>query len=156
MAYKTKFISLVIPDYARMSWIVRAPTWKETEALYERVNKCFQWVQGPYLLLKNDLTYVSYFRGAALATDTRLTVKPGIGQYDLAQNEALGRHENQQNLWLVLIHLYNYSTRILRHCFEAIRYNRWSHRWRGNWRQYWLCMSHLYHLVPAIHWQNIS
>jgi len=52
-----------------MNWIVRAPTAKETQVLYERVNKCFQ--------------------AAALATDTQFKVTPGIFQYDLAQNEAL-------------------------------------------------------------------
>ncbi|KIJ55799.1 hypothetical protein M422DRAFT_24314 [Sphaerobolus stellatus SS14] len=61
----------IIPDYAKMSWIVRAPTWKETEALYKRVNNCFE--------------------AAALATDTKHTVTPGIGQYDLAQNETLAQ-----------------------------------------------------------------
>ena len=33
----------VIPDYAKMTYIVRAPTWEETEVLRVRVTKCFEY-----------------------------------------------------------------------------------------------------------------
>ena len=36
------FFLLVIPDYAKMHWIVRAPTWKEVEELRDRVINCFK------------------------------------------------------------------------------------------------------------------
>ncbi|KAF8481373.1 hypothetical protein JB92DRAFT_3149256 [Gautieria morchelliformis] len=59
----------IIPDYAKMTWIVRAPSWKETCLLQARVNKCFE--------------------AAALATDTRVTITPKNSQYDLSQNDVL-------------------------------------------------------------------
>ena len=35
---------VVIPDYAKMRWLVRAPTAKEAEVFTERVKKCFECV----------------------------------------------------------------------------------------------------------------
>ncbi|OSX64497.1 hypothetical protein POSPLADRAFT_1180127 [Postia placenta MAD-698-R-SB12] len=60
----------VIPDYAKMHWIVRAPTWAELVALRERVKACFE--------------------AAAHATGCKLTLKAGPGYYDLRQNTPLG------------------------------------------------------------------
>jgi len=60
----------VIPDYAKMHWIVRAPTWDELVALRERIKACFE--------------------AAAHATSCKLTLKAGPGYYDLRQNQALG------------------------------------------------------------------
>ncbi|KAI0701507.1 hypothetical protein BC835DRAFT_1264836 [Cytidiella melzeri] len=60
----------VIPDYAKMRWAVRAPTWAELETLRERVVACF--------------------RGAALSTSCRVEITPGIGYKDCKQNEVLG------------------------------------------------------------------
>jgi hypothetical protein len=34
----------VIPDYAKMTYFVRAPSWAQTVALRARVNKCFECV----------------------------------------------------------------------------------------------------------------
>ena len=39
-----KTCPLVVPDYAKMRYIVRAPTWAELEALRERVKACFEYV----------------------------------------------------------------------------------------------------------------
>lgn len=61
----------IIPDYAKMTWIVRAPTVKEFKILRERVVKCLE--------------------AAALATDTKAKVEYTELQYDLAQNEVLAR-----------------------------------------------------------------
>ena len=33
----------VIPDYAKLRYIVRAPTWPELEVLRERVMACFKY-----------------------------------------------------------------------------------------------------------------
>ncbi|KAI0923499.1 hypothetical protein AcV5_009025 [Taiwanofungus camphoratus] len=60
----------VIPDYAKMRWIVRAPTWGELEILRERVKACFE--------------------AAAHATACKLTMSAGPGYYDLRQNTVLG------------------------------------------------------------------
>lgn len=43
---------IVIPDYARMHWLTRAPTAAETAALTERVKKCFEYV----VISSNELT----------------------------------------------------------------------------------------------------
>jgi len=61
----------IIPDYAKMRWMVRAPTFKETEVFREKVLKCL--------------------KAAALATDTKMTLSLGNLHYDLAQNEILAR-----------------------------------------------------------------
>ena len=34
----------VIPDYAKLRYIVRAPTWAELEVLRGRVRACFEYV----------------------------------------------------------------------------------------------------------------
>ncbi|GJJ13635.1 hypothetical protein Clacol_007891 [Clathrus columnatus] len=61
----------VIPDYAKMTWVTRAPTAKETEALTKRVVKCLE--------------------AAALATETKATIKHSIFYYNLTQNTVLVR-----------------------------------------------------------------
>ncbi|KAF8523619.1 hypothetical protein JB92DRAFT_3259752 [Gautieria morchelliformis] len=61
----------IIPDYAKMTYIVRAPTWEETEVLLARVTKCFE--------------------AAALATATQVKMTHGIPLYDLNQNDALAQ-----------------------------------------------------------------
>lgn len=61
----------VIPDYAKMRWIVRAPTWGELEVLRERVQKCFE--------------------AAAHATACKLKMQTGVGYYDLRENDVLAR-----------------------------------------------------------------
>ncbi|KAJ7043655.1 hypothetical protein C8F04DRAFT_726035 [Mycena alexandri] len=61
----------VIPDYARMSWLVRAPTSSDLMTFVERVKNCFQ--------------------AAALATscEIKLTLEPPY--LDLNQNQVLGQ-----------------------------------------------------------------
>ncbi|KAH9832533.1 amidohydrolase [Rhodofomes roseus] len=60
----------IVPDYAKMRWIVRAPTWGEVEVLRERVKACFE--------------------GAAHATGCKLSMSIGVGYYELRQNQVLG------------------------------------------------------------------
>lgn len=60
----------VIPDYAKLRWYVRAPTWPEVEALRERVKACFE--------------------AAAMATSCRYEIHEGLAHYDLKQNSILG------------------------------------------------------------------
>ncbi|KAF8306775.1 hypothetical protein DL93DRAFT_2172001 [Clavulina sp. PMI_390] len=60
----------VIPDYARLWWIVRAPTAAEVVILGERVTKCFE--------------------AAAVATGTEIKItSPKVFGFDLRQNRAL-------------------------------------------------------------------
>lgn len=59
----------VIPDYAGMRWLVRAPTKDQLSTLIARVKACFE--------------------GAALATSCRLKLTEGIPYYDLRQNNVL-------------------------------------------------------------------
>lgn len=59
----------VIPDYAGMRWLVRAPTKDQLSVLVERVKACFE--------------------GAALATSCRLKLTEGIPYHDLRQNSVL-------------------------------------------------------------------
>ncbi|EMD39321.1 hypothetical protein CERSUDRAFT_112965 [Gelatoporia subvermispora B] len=61
----------VIPDYAKMRWIVRAPSWSELNVLRGRVMKCFE--------------------AAAHATACELKVRTGIGYYDVRENDVLGQ-----------------------------------------------------------------
>ncbi|KAL6305230.1 hypothetical protein BKA93DRAFT_731758 [Sparassis latifolia] len=60
----------IIPDYSKMVWIVRAPTWPEVEVLRERVLKCFE--------------------AAATATGCKAEINQEVGYYDLRQNSVLG------------------------------------------------------------------
>lgn len=60
----------VIPDYAKLRWYVRAPTWPEVEVLRERVKACFV--------------------AAAMATSCRYEIHEGLVHYDLKQNSVLG------------------------------------------------------------------
>ncbi|KAI0091480.1 hypothetical protein BDY19DRAFT_930672 [Irpex rosettiformis] len=60
----------VIPDYAKMRWAVRAPSWTELEVLRERVIACFE--------------------GAAKATSCKVKMTPGVGYKDCKQNDVLG------------------------------------------------------------------
>ncbi|PIL34625.1 hypothetical protein GSI_03404 [Ganoderma sinense ZZ0214-1] len=61
----------VIPDYAKMRYYVRAPTWKELESLRERVVACF--------------------KAAALATACKVEIKLGAGYFEVRNNGALGQ-----------------------------------------------------------------
>ncbi|KLO18526.1 amidohydrolase [Schizopora paradoxa] len=60
----------VIPDYAKLRYYVRAPSWQEVEALRERVKNCFV--------------------AAATATSCRYEIHEGLPHYDLKQNTGLG------------------------------------------------------------------
>jgi len=59
----------IIPDYAKMTWYVRAPTWAEVEVLRDRVQACFE--------------------AAALASGCKVEVKGDIPCYDIRQNSGL-------------------------------------------------------------------
>ncbi|KAI9060786.1 amidohydrolase [Trametes sanguinea] len=61
----------VIPDYAKLRYIVRAANWVELEALRDRVRACFD--------------------AAALATACKIEVKLGAGYFELRNNDVLGR-----------------------------------------------------------------
>ncbi|KAI9464250.1 amidohydrolase [Boletus coccyginus] len=62
----------VIPDYAQMHWLLRAPDRDQLQHLRERVELCF--------------------RGAVIATGCRLKITEDKPYYDLRQNEVLGRN----------------------------------------------------------------
>ncbi|KAI0315031.1 hypothetical protein OF83DRAFT_389613 [Amylostereum chailletii] len=59
----------VIPDYARMKWITRAPTWAEVDVLRERVVNCL--------------------KAAALATGCEYKLVQTSAYYDVRQNRPL-------------------------------------------------------------------
>ncbi|KAI0656046.1 amidohydrolase [Cubamyces menziesii] len=61
----------VIPDYAKLRYIVRASNWAELEALRKRVRACFD--------------------AAALATACKIQVTLGAGYFELRNNDVLGR-----------------------------------------------------------------
>ncbi|KAF8141560.1 hypothetical protein EV363DRAFT_1308441 [Boletus edulis] len=65
----------VIPDYAQMHWLLRAPDRDQLQRLSERVEACF--------------------RGAVIATGCRLKITQGKPYHDLRQNTALGRYFSQ-------------------------------------------------------------
>ncbi|KZP01872.1 amidohydrolase [Calocera viscosa TUFC12733] len=60
----------IIPDYAKMSYFIRAPSYKEVMDLEPRMRACFE--------------------AAAHATNTKLTFGTSTFMYDLFQNSALG------------------------------------------------------------------
>jgi amidohydrolase len=60
----------VIPDYAQMHWLLRAPDRDQLQLLRERVEACF--------------------RGAVIATGCRLKITQGRPYHDLRQNAVLG------------------------------------------------------------------
>ncbi|KAI0029188.1 hypothetical protein K488DRAFT_56990, partial [Vararia minispora EC-137] len=60
----------VIPDYAKMIWICRAPTWAEVEALRDRVISCL--------------------KAAAMATGCEYNLEFKRPYYDLRMNKVLG------------------------------------------------------------------
>ncbi|CDO72031.1 hypothetical protein BN946_scf184943.g66 [Trametes cinnabarina] len=64
-------IGTVIPDYAKLRYIVRAANWVELEALRDRVIACFD--------------------AAALATSCKIEVKLSAGYFELRNNDVLGR-----------------------------------------------------------------
>ncbi|KIJ20921.1 hypothetical protein PAXINDRAFT_66801, partial [Paxillus involutus ATCC 200175] len=66
----------VIPDYAKMRWLVRAPDWDQLQTLRDRVKACFE--------------------GAATATGCRLKITIGKPYYDLRQNSVLAEYFSQQ------------------------------------------------------------
>ncbi|KAI0757194.1 amidohydrolase [Daedaleopsis nitida] len=61
----------IVPDYAKMHYIVRAPTWAELEALRDRVKACFE--------------------AAALATACKIEVALHTGYYNVRQNSVLAQ-----------------------------------------------------------------
>ncbi|KAK7056416.1 hypothetical protein VNI00_002971 [Paramarasmius palmivorus] len=61
----------VIPDYAKMRWIVRAPSHLELEAFADRVVNCF--------------------KAASMATGCKVNIKADASYYDLNQNEVLAK-----------------------------------------------------------------
>ncbi|KAL0577296.1 hypothetical protein V5O48_004689 [Marasmius crinis-equi] len=61
----------IIPDYAKMKWIVRAPTHAELQVLAEKILNCF--------------------RAASLATSCELSIRIDAAYYDLNQNAALAK-----------------------------------------------------------------
>ncbi|KAG9313027.1 amidohydrolase [Chiua virens] len=62
----------VIPDYAHMHWLLRAPDRDQLQHLRKRVEACFN--------------------GAVTATGCRLKITEGKPYYDLRQNAVLGRY----------------------------------------------------------------
>ncbi|PCH36423.1 hypothetical protein WOLCODRAFT_28550 [Wolfiporia cocos MD-104 SS10] len=77
----------IIPDYAKMRWIVRAPTWAELEVLRERVKKCIDASSClPHMPVDEDVP----FRAAAHATSYRVTIDTNSEYYDVRQNLVLG------------------------------------------------------------------
>ncbi|CCO37577.1 Peptidase M20 domain-containing protein 2 AltName: Full=Aminoacylase-1-like protein 2 [Rhizoctonia solani AG-1 IB] len=75
--------SNVIPDYAKMRYTVRAPTWSEVVALRARVNRCFE--------------------AAAHATSCTMTITEQEGMKDVRVNEILS-HE----LGAIMTNRYNH------------------------------------------------
>ncbi|KIJ53736.1 hypothetical protein M422DRAFT_58526 [Sphaerobolus stellatus SS14] len=61
----------IIPDYATLHYIVRAPTGEETAVLYKRVEACFE--------------------AAAISTGCQVKVTPGILYAEVYQNEVMGQ-----------------------------------------------------------------
>jgi len=61
----------IIPDYSKMKWFVRAPTWDELVVLRARIKACFD--------------------AAALATGCKHEVSFGGYAYDLRQNSGLSK-----------------------------------------------------------------
>ncbi|KAG2011851.1 aminoacylase 1-like protein 2 [Coprinopsis cinerea AmutBmut pab1-1] len=62
----------VIPDYAKMRWLVRAPTSMELKDLVQRVKNCFQ--------------------AAGMATSCSVDLKTELPYYDLRQNTVLAQY----------------------------------------------------------------
>ncbi|KAL4244405.1 peptidase M20A family protein [Abortiporus biennis] len=60
----------VIPDYAKMRWIVRAPTWAEVEVLRKKILACFD--------------------AAGMATGCKVQIKLLDGYKDVRENRILG------------------------------------------------------------------
>ncbi|KAJ6591581.1 hypothetical protein DFH09DRAFT_178830 [Mycena vulgaris] len=75
----------VIPDYAKMHWLVRAPTSDLLAAFVERVQRCFQ--------------------AAALATSCEIKMKLAPPYFDLNQNQVLGQEFSD-----VVMDRYNMTT----------------------------------------------
>ncbi|TFY65870.1 hypothetical protein EVG20_g5218 [Dentipellis fragilis] len=78
----------VIPDYAKMTWIVRAPTWAEVEVLRDRVINCLE--------------------AAALSTGCKHKLTLGERYMDLRQNTVLA-----ESFAAVSQHHYGLPTQIL-------------------------------------------
>jgi len=77
---------LVIPDYAKMRWFVRAPTGAQLKVWCKRVVSCFESV--PFHQSWSPHTHSR--RAAALATGCKFTITYGEFMYDLLQNPVLG------------------------------------------------------------------
>ncbi|KAI0722357.1 amidohydrolase [Cerioporus squamosus] len=66
-----EWVPNIIPDYAKLRYMIRAPTYQELDALRERVTACFD--------------------AAALATACKIEVKVGAAYYEVRNNRILGR-----------------------------------------------------------------
>ncbi|OCB91848.1 hypothetical protein A7U60_g866 [Sanghuangporus baumii] len=66
----------IIPDYAKMQWIVRAPSYTELTELLKRVRACIE--------------------AAGVASGCRIGISEGIPYYELRQNPVLGILRNGQ------------------------------------------------------------
>lgn len=94
--------SLVIPDYAKMIWIIRAPTSAELLHLRERIVNCLQLVSSSALSTKS-VRLISKHRAGALATGCTVKMKLGTHNDDLQQNGALGAYARPDSTLLRLI-----------------------------------------------------
>ncbi|RPD66859.1 amidohydrolase [Lentinus tigrinus ALCF2SS1-7] len=66
-----EWVPNIIPDYAKLRYMIRAPTYQELDALRERVRACFD--------------------AAALATACKIEVAVGAPYYEVRNNQVLGR-----------------------------------------------------------------
>ncbi|KAJ1306282.1 hypothetical protein OPQ81_010985 [Rhizoctonia solani] len=78
------WVSNVIPNYAKMRYTIRAPTWAEVVALRERVNKCFE--------------------AGAHATSCTMTVTEQGATKDIRVNELLAKELGE-----IMTDRYNYA-----------------------------------------------
>ena len=69
--YDSDNLYAVIPDYSKMKWAVRAPTWAELEVVRDKVIACLE--------------------AAAHATSCKVNIDVGIGYKDCRQNPILGK-----------------------------------------------------------------
>ena len=81
----------VIPDYAKLSYIVRAPTGDEVKELSKRVIACFEYVYHTTHPSSLTLKHLFHFRAAAVSTGCDVKVSPGIPYTDVIQNDVLGK-----------------------------------------------------------------
>ena len=80
---------LVIPDYAKMRWYIRAPTGAQLKVWRDRVVKCFEFVPSNSSLPFSHSWTGNSHRAAAHATGCKHTITFGPLMYDLLQNPVL-------------------------------------------------------------------